>query len=483
MILPIRCGGAIAFRRVDTPVASNWLADESLQLGNSDIAGQEHSESIRHDSIVGSLSLDGAPDDRFYLIGKYEVTRDQYAAVMGEDCPEPSDDGSIAADGMSWFDAQAFTIRYTEWLHANAPEQLAADAGPGAFVRLPTEEEWEFAARGGQAVPDAVRRQRLFPMDGPVDTYVWFAGYKSCDGALQPVGLLKPNPLGLFDIIGNAQEYVIDLYRLRTQSRAHGQVGGATARGGSCLTTEARVRTAERAELPLFDPETGQPEGKPYTGFRLSIGAPILTGQTRIEKIHDDWVAFGDTRIQIDPDQDPIEALDDIAEAQEDPQIRDTILEAAQTFKTEMERRNAIEMKSAKSVMLSGMLMIRDYLVGLDDIYRLTQWLQAGGPDPAADAVLARAHERLDITRDVFLAALVHATDDFEQTTLDTAEKTVGQETRMRLQSATDRTRATTERMLSMFGEFTRQYRAQTDTDPSVFYHQIEEYYSELTGR
>lgn len=494
VILPAPCGGAMAFRRVDTTVPGNWLADERLQLGNSEIAGQEHSESILRDSIAGALSLDDAPEDRFYLIGKYEVTRDQYAAVMDETCPAPADEGSAPAEGMPWFDAQTFAARYTAWLYGNARAELAAAAGRQAFLRLPTEEEWEYAARGGLAVPEAVQRQRLFPMDGPLEEYVWFSGYKSCDGALQPVGLLHPNPLGLHDILGNAQEMTADLYRLRTRSRAHGQVGGATARGGSCSTIEARVRTAERDEVALFDPETGEPAGKPFTGLRLVVGAPILMGQSRIERINADWKEFGETRIQIDPDQDPIAALDGIAEAQDSPEARDAILEAARQFQAEMEARNAVEARSAKAVTLAGMLMIRDYITEFDNIARLDAVLNedarlkedAGlneAPDPGIEAAILRARERLDITRDVFLAALVHAADDFEQPTLDAAEKIIRQENELRLQGSTERTRASTERMLAMFGDFTRRYRARTDTDPSEFYHDVENYYRELTGR
>lgn len=482
VILPAPCGGAMAFRRIDTTVPGNWLADETLQLGNSEITGQEHSESILRDSIAGPLSLTGAPEARFYLLGKYEVTADQYAAVMDPACPEPGDAGSVPAEGMSWFDAQGFTARYTEWLYANARDALEAAAGTQAFVRLPTEEEWEFAARGGLAVAEAVQRQRLFPMDGPLEEYVWFAGFKSCDGALQPVGLLGPNPLGLHDVLGNAQEMTADLYRLRTRARAHGQVGGVTARGGSCLTAEARVRTAERDEVALFDPETGRPAGKPFTGLRLAVGAPILIGQDRIEKINEDWRAFGETRLQIDPAQDPIEALGDVAQAQDSPEARDAILAAVQSFEAEMERRNAIEAKSAKSVVLSGMLMIRDYLIELDNISRIQEVL-AVGADPGVEAAMRRANERLNLTRDVFLTALVHATDDFDQATLDAAEEIIRKENDLRLRAASERTRASTERMLAMFGVFTRSYRARTDTDPSEFYQIIEKYYAELTGR
>lgn len=477
--LPMPCGGAMTFRRVDTAVQANWLADESVQLGNSDISGQEHSESILSDSVVGSLSLDGTPDARFYLIGKYEVTRDQYAAVMDADCPQPGDDGTLPAEDMPWFDALSFTARYTQWLHGNAAAELAAAAGEQAFVRLPTEEEWEYAARGGDAVPEAVQRQRLFPMDGPLEDYVWFAGYKSCDGAVQPIGALAPNPLGIHDILGNVQEMTADLYRLRTRARQHGEVGGATARGGSCLTSATRVRTAQREEIALFDPESGVPVGKPYTGIRLAVGSPILVGQDRIARINDDWKAFGETRIHLEPGQDPIEALEAIAAAQDSPEVRDAILEAARTFDTEMERRNVIEMKSAKSVLMSGTLMVRDYLIELNYQTPLLRILQRG-PNEDAEQGIARSKERLAITQSALLTAILHAAEDFDQPTLAAAEELVAKELAQRLQGMTDRTRNATGPSLTMFGDFVALYQQKSDTEPAVIYKTVENYFAAL---
>ena len=480
IVLPLPCDGAITFRRVETAAPDNWLADESVQLGNSDTAGQEHSESLLRDSIVGSLSLDGTPAGRFYLIGKYEVTRDQYAAVMNPSCPTPTEDGALPAEAMSWLDAQTFAARLTGWLNANAAGELTAAAGPQAFVRLPSEEEWEFAARGGVAVPEAVQRQRLFPMDGALEDYVWFAGFKSCDGALQPIGLLQPNPLGIHDILGNVQEMTSDLYRLRTRSRPHGQLGGGTARGGSCLTTEARVRTAERAEFPLYDPETGQLAGKPFTGLRPVIGAPILIGQDRIDRINEDWRDIGQTRIQIAPSDDPITTLNRLAETEEDPATREALTAAAAHFSNEMERRNAIESRSAVAVVNAGMLMIRDYIIGAELIVNMEKVSKAGDVDPQT---LRRVYERQEITKDAFLASLVHATDDFDQPTLDQAAAIIRKENAARHQSMMPRTRASSDRMLEMFVDFTKRYRVSPDTSPTEFYEEIDAYYQDLRGR
>ena len=126
VVLPMPCGAAMAFR-VETPVQPNWLDDESLLLGNSDIA----------ETVVGGLTRGGA-GERFYLIGKYEVTRDQYAAVMSDTCPAPDDDGAVPIDAIPFLDAQSFAARYTRWLYADAPDALDAALGPGAYLRLPS---------------------------------------------------------------------------------------------------------------------------------------------------------------------------------------------------------------------------------------------------------------------------------------------------------------------------------------------------------
>ena len=89
LVLPLPCGGAMAFRPVPTPVAQGALADRQAVLGQPD-PETNYSEYLRQAHILGPFPgpLPDAPP-RYYL-GKYEVTRDQYATATAESCPTPS---------------------------------------------------------------------------------------------------------------------------------------------------------------------------------------------------------------------------------------------------------------------------------------------------------------------------------------------------------------------------------------------------------
>ena len=126
----------------------------------------------------------------FYL-GKYEVTQSQWQVVMGNN-PSRFQGDNLPVEQMSWEDVQTF-IR-----------KLNAREGEDTY-RLPTEAEWEYAARAGSTTAYSFGHS-----DSRLGEYAWY--YMNSGRKTPPVGQLKPNAWGLYDIHGNVSEWAQDRY-------------------------------------------------------------------------------------------------------------------------------------------------------------------------------------------------------------------------------------------------------------------------------
>lgn len=288
IILPMPCEGAMAFRRVAIPVADP-LDDMPVTLGQDggDWGVIEHSYPA---FIAGSFSEAKKDKGRYYLVAKYELTTLQYQALMEGSCPTPSRKLSIPATGMSWFDAVTAADKYNRWLRAHAMDKLPQEDGNPGFLRLPTEVEWEFAARGGLKVNSAEFRDLHYPMDD-LKNYEWFSGAQSSNGKVQLIGLLSPNPLGLYDMLGNVSEMMFTPFYLNKLNRLHGQAGGFVVRGGNILSGPAEIRSAARKEVNYYDQAT--PFTSKTTGLRLVLVAPTITSTAKVKQLEKSWETLG----------------------------------------------------------------------------------------------------------------------------------------------------------------------------------------------
>jgi len=204
----------------------------------------------RHGGNLESVS-DESPQHivsvRPFALGKYDVTRGEYAAFVretgypaGDGCGHDSfrwnkqagvtwqNPGFSQTERdpvvcVSWQDARA----YISWLNSKL-RQPASTPGDGPY-RLPSESEWEYAARAGTTT-----RFWWGDDDGAADDYAWYKG--NSGGQTHPVGSKPANSFGLYDMVGDVWQWTEDCY---ADSYANAPTDGSAAEAGNaCLRVD-----------------------------------------------------------------------------------------------------------------------------------------------------------------------------------------------------------------------------------------------------
>lgn len=428
LMLPMPCGAAMAFQKVTVPVdADDPLADRRVRLGQSlDESG--YSDYLRPDFLRGPFS-DPQAGTTHYYIARYELTEGQYRALNG-DCAPPTRADRRARGGLSWLEAVTLAQSYTQWLYQNAPEALPMSGEARGFLRLPTEAEWEYATRGGARIDATEFSGLTFFGTGDLRDYAQFQAAGSSRGRLGPVGLRKSNPLGLFDVYGNAEELMLEPFRLNAIGRGGGQVGGLVTRGGSVLSSADQIYSAQRTEYPPFDAATGLPTRSQTFGLRLVIASHIMTSDAQLRAIRERWTALaGGDEDAAQVAVDPVAQISRLIEAEIDPRRKKALDDLKLEFRRSRDQAQTALQQSARATLLAGAVFVESLIENARDIedkaanIRMLVDLQRAGNNSAVYGRQLDRHVReIKQMRDVqstyllsFLAALETLTADSDE--------------------------------------------------------------------
>ncbi|MFZ4634822.1 MAG: SUMF1/EgtB/PvdO family nonheme iron enzyme [Saprospiraceae bacterium] len=227
-------------REAETESAQKKAEDEARKKGLPDMV------LVKGGTFqMGSNENDGAKPIHSvtladFEIGKYPVTQKLWMDIMHKNPPSHFEGDDLPVEAVSWYEAQDFL-------------QKLNTRFPGSQYRLPTEAEWEYAARGGEK-----GAKDNFTYAGSNDLYEvgWYEGNNKRHYGTRSVGGKKPNQLGLYDMSGNVWEWCADCWNDNYQgvptdgsAWTSGNCDRRVLRGGSWLNEVNYCQVSYRAGL------------------------------------------------------------------------------------------------------------------------------------------------------------------------------------------------------------------------------------------
>jgi formylglycine-generating enzyme required for sulfatase activity len=186
-------------------------------------------------------------------MGKYEVTQGQWKAVMRNKPSGFGGDANLPVERVSWEDVQVFIRRLN-------------NKEGGASYRLPTEAEWEYAARAGSPTTYS-----FGDSSSRLKEHAWY--HDNAEKKTHPVGELTPNAWGVYDMYGNVREWVQDWYGKRypdqTLTDPQGPSSGSNRVNRGCSWAN-RARFCRPTKRSLARPD----DRFDLLGFRLLKTVP-----------------------------------------------------------------------------------------------------------------------------------------------------------------------------------------------------------------
>jgi formylglycine-generating enzyme required for sulfatase activity len=231
------------------------LALVSVAPGSFMMGGDPKALNYAEDEKLHQVTL-----TKEYWIGRYEVTQKQFSFVIDGAELSQFKDPYRPVDNITWAAAMEFCRKLT------TIEQKAGNIPAGYEYRLPTEAEWEFAARGGTL-------SKNFIFSGSNDPAAVASCGKKSSGPID-IGIFSPNELKIYDMSGNVWEWCYDWYGNYTDGAVTNPQGAKTGeyrvtRGGGWDSMDSDCRVANRNAIAPDYLYRG-------LGFRIAL-APAIT--------------------------------------------------------------------------------------------------------------------------------------------------------------------------------------------------------------